>query len=193
MNLFRLVCCGLAAIVVAGMLATNSAQAQGTNILKGRNVVAQPIGLQTLRLGSAGGWLGGLPDPDPDENEPDKSAWQVFIAINALAPSQQQVGPSNVTTNNAIWETWADDSLTFPSSPNLSSPPQWPSTATTFPLKRLRLPLQNVIRRLLMEKKSPALAKQLLTQLQIAHPEIKTSQLFTINPKNPPRALPRRF
>jgi hypothetical protein len=82
--------------------------------------------------------------------------------------------------------TKVHDALTFPSSPNLASPPQWLSTATNFPLKRLRLPRQNVIRRLLLEHKSPALGKQMLPQLQSAHPELETKRLFEINPQNAP-------
>ncbi|HXC49695.1 MAG TPA: hypothetical protein VN634_02305 [Candidatus Limnocylindrales bacterium] len=92
------------------------------------------------------GWIGSAPDPNPDENEPDMSAWKLFAEINKTSPSQHQVGPSKATTNDAIWETWADNELTFPASPDPLHPPKWPSDAKNFPLKRLAPPAQNLLR-----------------------------------------------
>lgn len=60
-------------------------------------------------------------------NEPDMDAWKLFVSICVAAPTQQQVtvNGTTVTTNNALWETWADDELTFPSNPDPAHPPQW--------------------------------------------------------------------
>ncbi len=57
-------------------------------------------------------------DADTAINHPDQFNWELFAKINA---------PANDGTNNTIWETWARDSDTFPTSPNTSSPPIWPS------------------------------------------------------------------
>lgn len=141
--------------------------------------LAPPTGIHMRLPGLRPGWLGSVPDPNPDENEPDKSAWQVFIAINKAAPSQHHVGPNNVATNDALWETWADDPLTFPAHPDLAHPPQWPSTAATFPRKRLTVPLQNLFRRLQLEHNPQPRA--FVKQLQLAHPEIKP-ELFLLKP-----------
>ncbi|WP_266158051.1 hypothetical protein [Dyella silvatica] len=139
----------------------------------------QAINPALLHLRGPGvGWLSGQPDPNPDMNEPDMSNWQIFIGINKASPSQHQVGPNNVTTNDALWETWADDGLTFPASPDPAHPPQWPSTATNFPLKRLVLPFQNVIRRQL-EMRKPL-------QMEIFRKPVDAAQLFKLNPKKPP-------
>lgn len=69
-------------------------------------------------------------DPALPENFPDKYAWQLFVQVNQRAATQGPVGgdPAKVT-NNALWETWADDQLTFPDKPNPDSPPKWPSDA----------------------------------------------------------------
>jgi hypothetical protein len=64
-------------------------------------------------------------------NQPDQFSWMLFIALNKLAPTQPVVNGN--TLNNALWETWADDPTTFPSSPDLSNPPQWPSGAINIP------------------------------------------------------------
>jgi hypothetical protein len=186
MNRSRVLWTSLVTSAVGGLMVLAIGGAKGSNIaITERNIIVPPC---CIHFGPGGsGWLPpDVPDADPDGNEPDMSAWKVFIAINALAPSQQQVGPNNVTTNNAIWETWADDDLTFPAHPDPANPPQWPSNATTFPMLKLHLPVQNVIRQLLLEHKSPALQKTLLLQLLRVHPEIETRQLFTINPRNPP-------
>ena len=127
------------------------------------------------------GWLGSTPDPNPDMNEPDMSNWEIFISINKAAPSQHPVGPAHVNTNDAIWETWADDALTFPSSPDPTHPPQWPASATSFPLKHLVLPFQNVIRRQLLLRKP--------IQLNVLRKPIEAAELFKINPHQPPAGM----
>ncbi|MCA9043657.1 MAG: hypothetical protein KDA69_05010 [Planctomycetaceae bacterium] len=66
-------------------------------------------------------------DPAPPENFPDKYAWQLFVQVNQRAQAQGPVGgDQSKMTNNALWETWADDQLTFPEKPNPDNPPQWP-------------------------------------------------------------------
>jgi hypothetical protein len=165
----------------------DGARAANLPALRNEDIIARPTGIIPLRLTPGGGWLAGVTDPDPDSNESDLSAWQVFIAINALAPSQQQVGPSAVSTNNAIWETWADDALTFPGSPDLAHPPQWPASATTFPLKRLRIPEQNRIRLLLRNQPTPAARALVLKNPKIAHPMLRLDELFSIDPKRAPK------
>jgi hypothetical protein len=147
-----------------------------TGPLADRNIVMHPVGGPFHFPGGPVGWLANLPDPDPDSNEPDKAAWQVFIAINQFASTQQTVGGN--TTNNAIWEAWADDGLTFPASPNPASPPQWPSTAQTSPLKRLQIPAQLLIRELLQQKVPPAEIKPRVLELQRAHPGLSLEQVL---------------
>ena len=93
-------------------------------------------------------------DSNPALNEPDKFNWQLFIQINQKAPNQIQVGPQHVTTNNALWETWADDSATFPFTPdpskcNVPNPPPnncpvWPTAAA--PAKILTASPKELIR-----------------------------------------------
>lgn len=142
--------------------------------LADRNLVLPLKG--RLPVGTGGGWLGGVPDPDPDVNEPDKAAWQVFIAISKLASSQQTVAGN--TTNNAIWETWADDLLTFPTSPNPLNPPQWPATGQTILLKRLQIPTQLLLHELLKQKVPPAELQHRMLEFQRAHPETNLLQLM---------------
>lgn len=86
------------------------------------------------------------PDPNPALNTPDQFNWQLFVQVNQAAPSQSKVGPKNVTTNNALWETWADDSDTFPATPdpskcNMPNPnpkicPVWPGSTSAKKLLR---------------------------------------------------------
>lgn len=141
-----------------------------------RDVVLQSAGRAHFGQPGSGGWLAGVPDPDPDSNEPDKAAWQVFIAINQLANSQQTV--SGNITNNALWETWADDPLTFPTLPNPASPPQWPATGQTVFLKRLQIPTQILLRELLRQKVAPAEIKHRMLEFQRAHPQTNLQQIL---------------
>jgi hypothetical protein len=55
-------------------------------------------------------------DPNPAVNQPDKFAWEFFIAINRAA---------NNGTNDALWETWAEQEYVY-SDPNRT--PVWPGT-----------------------------------------------------------------
>jgi hypothetical protein len=83
-------------------------------------------------------------DPAVPMNQSDRYAWELFIKVNQQAPPQFQqtitittasgsvpTGANSFTTNSAVWETWADDPLTFPAKPNLSSPPKWPDAPYT--------------------------------------------------------------
>jgi len=93
-------------------------------------------------------------DPNPALNTPDLFNWQLFVQINQAATNQTKVGPKSVTTNNVLWETWANDPDTFPSSPdptkcNVPNPspvncPVWPGTTT--PKKVLRPSTQQLFR-----------------------------------------------
>jgi len=70
--------------------------------------------------------------PLPDDvnmamNDPDKFAWVLFERVNHLAATQPVM--KGVKMNNAVFETWADDGLTFPTCPNPKNPPKWPATA----------------------------------------------------------------
>jgi hypothetical protein len=56
-------------------------------------------------------------DADTAVNRPDQFNWELFAKINA---------PANNGTNDTIWETWAQDSDTFPQSPNPNAPPIFP-------------------------------------------------------------------
>jgi len=71
-------------------------------------------------------------------NNPDQFAWELFSYVNRKASADLQgTTPNSHLTNNAFWETWADDPLTFPRHPNPADPPQWPDR--TPPPKRLFL------------------------------------------------------
>lgn len=158
--------------------------ARADNKVPANTAVRNAQNLQIIRPGAfrpGVGWLGSAPDPNPDANEPDMSNWELFINVNKAAPSQHQVGPSHVTTNDALWETWADDALTFPATPDPTHPPQWPTGAATFPLKRLVLPFQNVIRRQLQMRKP--------VQIDLIRKPIEAAQLFKLNPRQLPPGM----
>jgi len=166
---------GMSDVVRAQSPSPQVAKTANARALADRNIVLPPVGRIPIgRLGS-GGWLAGVPDPDPDSNEPDKAAWQLFIAINQMASSQQTIGGN--TTNNALWETWADDPLTFPTSPNPANPPQWPASGQTFPfLKRLQIPSQFLLRELQRQKVPPAEIKSRMLEFQREHPGMTLAQ-----------------
>ena len=73
------------------------------------------------------------PTPAPPDdvnmamNDPDKFAWVLFERVNHLASTQPVL--KGVKMNNAVFETWADDGLTFPKCPDPKNPPKWPATA----------------------------------------------------------------
>jgi hypothetical protein len=75
-------------------------------------------------------------DANPALNSSDKVAWALFIKVNADAKSSGN--------NNALFETWANDSDTF--NPN----PQFPSTATPKILRPAILP--QIRQRLLLRR-----------------------------------------
>jgi hypothetical protein len=66
---------------------------------------------------------------NPTVNFPDKYAWELFTQVNKRAANQQTFKDKKgieITTNSAVWETWADDPWTFPANPNPNNPPKWP-------------------------------------------------------------------
>ena len=58
-------------------------------------------------------------------NCPDMFAWMLFVEINNKAANQFPV--NGKTTNDAVWEQWADDPLNFPTNPDPNNPPKWPA------------------------------------------------------------------
>jgi hypothetical protein len=57
-------------------------------------------------------------DPDPELNNPDKSAWALFVLVNKPAATPAQ--------NNSVFETWAANEDTFqpnPKFPGAAAPP----------------------------------------------------------------------
>ena len=66
-------------------------------------------------------------DPNPAMNDPDQFNWGLFAQVNQQAAVQVKVGDQ--TTNNTMWETWADDPCTFPDPPKLANPPTWDGCA----------------------------------------------------------------
>ena len=74
------------------------------------------VSAAAVAISSQGAYAG--IDADTAVNHPDQFNWEVFAKINA---------PANDGTNNAVWETWARDSDTFPQHPDPNSPPVWPS------------------------------------------------------------------
>jgi len=61
------------------------------------------------------------------ENFPDKFAWRLFLQVNQKAEKQRPVSPGGPLSNDAVWETWADDPQTFPRNPDPANPPRWPA------------------------------------------------------------------
>ena len=143
--------------------------------LSDRNVVVQSGGRPPVITSIGGGWVASVADPDPDIDEPDKAAWQLFIAINQHASWQQPT--SGGITNNALWETWADDPLTFPEHPDPADPPQWPSAAQTIPfLKRLQIPTQFLLSELQKQRVPPSEIKSRMLEFQRPHPGMTLAQ-----------------
>ena len=74
-------------------------------------------------------------DPNPAMNDPDQFNWGLFAQVNQPIPDTDQVKFTSkntnveLTTNNVLWETWADDVCTFPDSPKLANPPTWDGCA----------------------------------------------------------------
>jgi hypothetical protein len=64
-------------------------------------------------------------------NYPDKFAWKLFLEVNQKAKHQGPVSSiaGSPLSNDAVWETWADDPLTFPTTPDPTKRPQWPAGA----------------------------------------------------------------
>lgn len=83
-----------------------------------------------------------IKDPVLPINSPSAFAWRLFVYVNTRASSQGAVGSKGkrVSTNAALWETWADDPLTFPDNPDPQDPPKWPGSDPKgrFRHKRLR-------------------------------------------------------
>lgn len=67
-------------------------------------------------------------DPAVPLNQPDRYAWQLFVEVNARGEQTTFRTPDGrtLTTNSALWETWADDPETFPANPDPADPPRWP-------------------------------------------------------------------
>ena len=82
-------------------------------------------------------------------NAPDEFNWLVFLKINKKAPDTWQKNISGKASNNAIWETWADDGRTFPSN---DTAPTWPTTNNMLTSKKLTPITQQIIRRLMMQR-----------------------------------------
>jgi hypothetical protein len=61
---------------------------------------------------------------------PDKFAWSLFVRVNQKAAAQVPIeGHPDLLSNDAVWETWADDPWTFPAEPDPGNPPKWPPGA----------------------------------------------------------------
>lgn len=61
-------------------------------------------------------------------NQPYRFMWETFVDLNRRAKEQWTVGLADgttATTNNAVWETYAEDGFNFPANPDPSNPPQW--------------------------------------------------------------------
>lgn len=61
-------------------------------------------------------------------NYPDQFAWQLFLEVNKKAKKEYaEFNGKKIELNNAIWETWIDDTDNFPQHPNPAKPPIWPT------------------------------------------------------------------
>lgn len=88
-------------------------------------------------------------------NNPDQFNWEVFARVCRKAATQSPVPGTNATTNNALWETWADDPYTFPSNPDPKNPPKFPADQQVN-IKRLVPSTQQTLRNHLLKR--PAIA-----------------------------------
>src|SRR5437762_1764009 len=66
-------------------------------------------------------------------NQAARFAWQLFVEVNPKAKNQTKikVGKQEVFSNDARWEQWANDQLTFPANPDPAHPPSWPKAGTS--------------------------------------------------------------
>ena len=84
-------------------------------------------------------------DPGLALTNPDEFNWSLLVAISKKAPPNLQFPAGANTTNNAVWETWADDQFTFPSQPDPANPPKWQDRnkpVTPQPITQLQLRLK---------------------------------------------------
>lgn len=83
--------------------------------LRGAAQQAPPLSLRAMFQPRYQSWI---------RAHPDEFSWMIFALISQPAPREHQCKVAGGKwTNNAVWETWADDNFTFPTSPN--SPPIW--------------------------------------------------------------------
>jgi hypothetical protein len=76
--------------------------------------------------------------PAQPASDPDRFAWTLFAKVNQKAAMQVPIqGHPGLLSNNALWETWADDAWTFPAAPDPRNPPRWPTDAQPGLLKAL--------------------------------------------------------
>ena len=67
-----------------------------------------------------------VPSPTTAIENPDQFNWTVFVNLCRKAPpSEQTTVKGQFRSNNALWETWADNELTFPTNPIPNNPPRW--------------------------------------------------------------------
>jgi hypothetical protein len=110
-----LVLCGALAIAIVPVLKNNSI----STAAKRPNLILDQTSDANLAL-----------------TEPDKFNWGLLVKISQHAPDDLQTtvqlaNGQKVKTNNALWETWADDFFTFPGfrkvypPPDPQNPPKW--------------------------------------------------------------------
>ena len=84
-------------------------------------------------------------DPGLALTNPDEFNWSLLVAVSKKAPPNLQFPAGPNTTNNAVWETWADDQFTFPRQPDPANPPKWQDRnkpLTPQPITQLQLRLR---------------------------------------------------
>ena len=89
-------------------------------------------------------------DPGLALTHPDQFNWTLLVALSKKAPANLQFPVGANTTNNAVWETWADDPFTFPPNPDPSNPPKWENrnnkSISPHPVTQLQLRAQKLTR-----------------------------------------------
>lgn len=94
--------------------------------------ISKTLGIATCAiLGSLS--IGRADDAEMAMNAPDRFNWSVFVKVNAAAPDGK----------NRVWETWADNSTTFPSQPSRTVKPRFPVQA---PSRTLEVVNQQTLR-----------------------------------------------
>lgn len=143
-------------------------------VLCGALAIAMVPLLRSNSISTAAKRPGVIVDQTSDANlaltQPDKFNWGLLVQISQRAPDDLQTdvklaNGQTVKTNNALWETWADDLFTFPSSPDPANPPEWKNR------NQQGKKLTPILQQLLRETQTVSEQKKLSAQVSVGGTE----------------------